>query len=817
MRYILLFLLIQCSLFAGDWEFFLEEDASFSVRHEGETLVKSSWLFWGAQWKWSSSSFSSEGDHISGRVDDLGLSFEGQLKEESPGSWILTYRIHASQELKGIIGGGLEFQLTPHPSSFPHAQEAERIEKRGWKKKMSEEEWISLEGIEGAHHVVFERGNTSQVRFFLIKDRVKQGWTEGSLKWTLPKDCKRGVLPRDRYGEEALEEWVANPVLDTESPVDLSYLNHIPAGKYGKVLRRNGRLEFENGLSARFWGTNLAAYALFVDKDTIDKHAERLAQQGYNLVRIHHHDSTAWVPFCTIDTTRDDSRHLNEDAMERLDYWIHALKERGIYVWLDLHVGREFRRGDGPLMGLQELFKSPQKPDRGEGKGFCYLNGGLQDLMQEFTEAYLKHQNRFTGLAYKDDPAIAGLLVTNENDMTVHFGHQFLDKNALPYHHDLFQNQAKNFSEKTKLPMHRLLQTWVPGASKYFLSDLEHQFNESMLEHLKHMKVTVPVATTNVWGIYRYYCFPSLLDGDLIDVHSYGKEEFLGVNPRHGVNFATRIAGCQVENWPLTVTEWNVPYPSRDRSIAPLYLASLACLQSWDALMHYAYAQDELKGLWTPGAWSTYGDPAYTIVMPLAALLYRRGDVSRAKNRYVLELSEKEVFDSNRGPATCRAVRTLAEQSQISVRFSKSPYLPWQREALPSSAEVLTEPEEDFLGEHSSTIQSDTGELIRNWKEGWQIIDTPKAQVIQGWLPSESIQLSDVSFQVNLAKGMLAVISLDGRPIKDSKHLLVVALGRTSAEGERGVTFYTEPVRGEVIVNETVYQLSGNRLWWELY
>jgi len=41
--------------------------------------------------------------------------------------------------------------------------------------------------------------------------------------------------------------------------------------------------------------------------------------------------------------------------------------------------------------------------------------------MKRFSEAYLGHKNTYTGLAYKDDPAVLAVLLTNENDRHVLF------------------------------------------------------------------------------------------------------------------------------------------------------------------------------------------------------------------------------------------------------------------------------------------------------------------------------------------------------------------------------------------------------------
>ena len=57
-----------------------------------------------------------------------------------------------------------------------------------------------------------------------------------------------------------------------------------------------------------------------------------------------------------------------------------------------------------------------------EIKGFCYYNPDLLKLMREFQQSYLNHINGYTKLAYKDDPAVMGVLITNENDVSSHQG-----------------------------------------------------------------------------------------------------------------------------------------------------------------------------------------------------------------------------------------------------------------------------------------------------------------------------------------------------------------------------------------------------------
>jgi hypothetical protein len=73
----------------------------------------------------------------------------------------------------------------------------------------------------------------------------------------------------------------------------------------------------------------------------VKRQARRLSELGFNLVRIYHHDSPWVVPNIFGERTAMDTKSLSQAMLERLDWWITCLKQEGIYVWLDLHVGRQ--------------------------------------------------------------------------------------------------------------------------------------------------------------------------------------------------------------------------------------------------------------------------------------------------------------------------------------------------------------------------------------------------------------------------------------------------------------------------------------------
>src|SRR5262249_40623355 len=153
------------------------------------------------------------------------------------------------------------------------------------------------------------------------------------------------------------------------------------------------------------------AGALFAtDRENVRQQARRLSELGFNLLRLHHHDSP-WVDpniFCASKLT--DTKSIDPGMLEKLDWWIKCLQDEGVYVWLDLHVQRHLKAGDG-IGNFDEIAKGKPTADL---KGFNYVNTSIQEAMRRFNEAYVTHLNPFTGLRYKDDPAIIALLLTNE-------------------------------------------------------------------------------------------------------------------------------------------------------------------------------------------------------------------------------------------------------------------------------------------------------------------------------------------------------------------------------------------------------------------
>ena len=140
--------------------------------------------------------------------------------------------------------------------------------------------------------------------------------------------------------------------------------------------------------------------------------------------------------------------------------------------------------------------------------------------------------------------------------------------------------------------------------------------------------------------------------------------------------------------------------------------------------------------------------------MPAAALLYRQGHVSPAKTTYCLMLDPSQLFDRALNPDTSATIRTLAEQSRLTIGMPRVKELPWLKPTKPSSdATIVTDPDHDFIPEGQSFVRSDTGELTRDWEQGIQTIDTPRTQAVSGWIGGKTLKTRDATFETSHQEG----------------------------------------------------------------
>jgi len=188
-----------------------------------------------------------------------------------------------------------------------------------------------------------------------------------------------------------------------DNAVSMAHLLDAPAGKHGFVRVQDGHFVTDKG-RIRFHATNLTGPANFPTHAQADETADRLARFGINCVRLHYFDAE-YGNFMTPAETgifgkgglpgafgADPTKpfRLDPEAVDRQDYLIAALKKRGIYVNMNLHVARF-------------------------PKGLSFIDPLMIASEKAYAKALLTRVNPYTGLAYTDDPCVAMIEINNEN------------------------------------------------------------------------------------------------------------------------------------------------------------------------------------------------------------------------------------------------------------------------------------------------------------------------------------------------------------------------------------------------------------------
>lgn len=364
------------------------------------------------------------------------------------------------------------------------------------------------------------------------------------------------------------DEWypfVLSENLSLDSPANIGKLIlNAPAGKHGFVKVKDSHFYFEDGTRAKFWGTNLCFSACFPTKEQAESMANRLAFFGFNAVRLHHMDSY-FEPRGIFEDTEPDAidpqmkktTKLSEKQLGRLDYLIFQLKERGIYVDINLLVSRHFTKADG-VIDADKLGMAAKPGSMFDPK--------LIELQRQYAKNLLTHYNPYTKLKYCDDPVIALIEITNENSISL-----LKDKHT----RSNFKTEKEYFDRMTN-----------------FLR--------------KGLGIKVPI--TGIGGCQVPEDVYAQASCDFIDLHAYwdhprfprkqwDRDDFIIDNKSMLLDRALGIVGYVKKNRldknkPYTLTEWNHCYPNQYAYETPVLLASEALKNDWDGIFQFAFAHD---------------------------------------------------------------------------------------------------------------------------------------------------------------------------------------------------------------------------------
>lgn len=606
----------------------------------------------------------------------------------------------------------------------------------------------------------------------------------------------------------------------TAAPLaDVSFLLHAPAGKEGFIGVRNGHLALPDGSRFRIWGINATMQAGLPAKAEAPLVAASLARRGLNCVRFHFLDRLA--PTGLIDASRDDTRRLDPQQLDRLDFFIAELQRHGIYANLNLNVGRTYKAGDG--VRDFELLGFP--------KGLTYFNERLIELQQEYARELLTHVNPYTGHAYSAEPAVAIVEFVNENSLVeAWFSNRLLGNqtnkpsgtwNDIPPSYAAELTVQYNTWLAKRLPpealarlrteagvaedqpVPRLRREEFGQASKArfqaegaFYVDVERGFFLRLAAFLREELGVKSLLVGNSDHGHSRSGYPIVASTSLLDVvdgHVYWQHPNYLTDPKTG-----RRAGFEIKNTPMvddplhssvvqlsrsavagkpyTVSEVNHPFPNEYAAEGVPVLAAYAALQDWDGVFWYTLAHQSVPGLddVVAGHFDFAKDPVKLSQVAAGALMFLRGDVQPARQTAARSYTREQVLDSIRLPGS--------EGPYFTPGFPLS--LPLQQAVRVASLDGTASA--DFGPVAPSPIESDTGELA--WHAagkhtGLVRVNTARSQALIGFCAQAKGGTEHLAFTLENSFAAVTLSSLDVRPIVTAPRLLLTLGARVGNSG----------------------------------
>lgn len=607
-----------------------------------------------------------------------------------------------------------------------------------------------------------------------------------------------------------------------DAPIDLSFIfaDEKPAGRHGFLQVRNAKFVFEDGTPGRFWGTNFNSVANFPPHSHSEKVALRLAKFGINMVRFHQMDgdwSTPNIFQFTKGSRLENTRKLDPLSLDRLDYLVYCLKQEGIYVYMDLLTYRKFRSGDG--VAAAELLSNGARP-------YSNFDRQLIDLQIEFNAQLWTHVNPYTGLAYKDDPAVALTEIANENEI---FAQGYLWNLVEPYRSQL-ETRYLAWAQNKHLPPIKTPVNLASGEPSMlaFLGEVQKAYYSEITARLRDLGVRIPITGTN-WAAGGAPSLDAHKDADFTDGHAYWYDWTWKTTDKKFSNRSLLgerdalfhdLIFFRLLDKPFFVSEWDDPWPNEWRAESSLYLAAVAGLQGWaGATIHtYRYdcrenvdqiaapiTSDALSGVpYRSGIFDTFNDPAKFGLFYHAALMIRRGDVRESQSAAEIVLPAlHHPVDPAQPERTLiyakdiEAFRGSAEICKVAMRLPDAP----------PRAEGQVQMQDAIVPVTCRELRSDTGELYRNLDKRFGTIDTPRTKVAYGFLGAAGeITLNGLKIKAFSDFGVIALSSLTGDDIESADNLLLTAVGRADNTGAEYNADHTVqfklghgPVQAEVI------------------
>ena len=684
-----------------------------------------------------------------------------------------------------------------------------------------------------------------QARIAIARGSIKTGRPE-RLAFTLELPQVTTFVPGPAAAAKRtdLNRWyVFNPPspIPSSSEWQMTAWLDAPAGKHGRIVRDGERLVY-NGKPIKLWGINNAYVACAPDKALADKRADFYAAMGINSVRLHKYaDGSGWAGILT----KESAAAFEPKALENMDYYVSALKKRGIYVKLSPVFIVDIGPADRARIPYANEFGAKNNDWIDPKHGSFYIATELQDLLIEQVTNLLKHTNPHTGLRYADDPAVAYVELYNEDSalfggvtgamaksatLRARTGERFagwlkkkyvteqaflaawgkaalncgiLSNQKLPLDESWEGNRIypagnpwffdpANLATSQRPFKRRLLDTVA------FLYDVQNQVYARYTQAIRDTGYKGELIASN-WQAGRMMSHFCNLHSDAItgtiDRHNYfgggsrGLGAFNAASMLAQPGSGTLSSSLQsVAGHAFMLSEWIHVSPNEWGVEGPAIIGAYGMgLQGWDVSYPFQNSDDgtfsKAIGI---GQWDA-ASPNFIGIFPAVSRQVLRGDVAEApvahtRNVHLPSLDAGEVgFEEE-------------VKQEWDVKSFTSDVFPAEGLAVAGSRVRFTdafEPTSKFnMNEHrkDGRLVSATGQLQwqpgKSAQDGFMVINTPASQAVVGFSEGQTLALDDCSIG---SKSRYGAIYLSARSVqgtlKSDKAILITAIARARNKG----------------------------------
>jgi len=477
-------------------------------------------------------------------------------------------------------------------------------------------------------------------------------------KWSI-------AYPDDNFSEEAL--------------LDLRYLNEDQAGGNGFIQQSvDGEgFAYGNGEDVRFWavgGGGLASRDTFrpLNDAQLAYYAKFLAKKGVNMIRYHG----------AIHSITNNIDSVNKEEVEDIWRMVGAMKKEGIYSTIS-----PFWAGhvdNIPVSwGLGDYYGQDVKP-----WAVMYFEPKFKNAYKNWVTYLFTENNPHTGLALKDDPAVALIQIKNEDGLffwTIQDVKPSLMAIMETQFHEWLINKYvsingaytawSNDTHEADNPVEGKMGLYIiwhatqeQTGGKHvritdqieFYSEVQRGFYQEIYDHLRaigcqqlingnNWKTADPIKlfdaerytndVCDVLAVNRYYAPQHIGDNNgwrIEPGHQYVGKSVLHEPHKFPINVK------QVQGKPFIVSEsaWNLPH--KYQAEGPFLIASYMSLTGFDAYYWFSPSSHKIDTLpyWDfahvqgqmPMFRWTVSIPGQMDMFPANALMFRKGFIQQGEN-----------------------------------------------------------------------------------------------------------------------------------------------------------------------------------------